>query len=152
MRLSVPAPVFHPGIACLHHDRAAHRIDDAGKFHQQAVARSLDEATAVLGDLRIEELAAQRFETFERAFLIHAHQPRIPRHIGGEDRGKAAGLAHCVSPAARRRPDSSSSRSSRLRKQIVRHEQQRYGAQPGDDRARFIEPPHMDVARRENAV
>jgi hypothetical protein len=42
-------------------------------------------------DPRIEELAAQRFEAFERAFLIRAHQPRIPRHIGGEDRGKPAG-------------------------------------------------------------
>jgi hypothetical protein len=39
----------------------------------------------VLGDLRVEKLAAQGFEAFERAFLIHPHQPRIPRHIGGED-------------------------------------------------------------------
>jgi hypothetical protein len=51
----------------LHRDRAAHGIDDAGKFHQQAVAGSLDDAAAVLGDLRIDELAAQRLEAFERA-------------------------------------------------------------------------------------
>ena len=48
----------------------------------------------MLGDLRIEKLAAQRFQAFERAFLVRPHQPRIPRHIGGENRGKAAGLAH----------------------------------------------------------
>ena len=48
----------------------------------------------MLGDLGIEELTAQRLEAFERAFLIRPHQPRIPRHIGGEDRSEAAGLAH----------------------------------------------------------
>ena len=29
----------------------------------------------VLGNLRIEELAAQGFEAFERAFLVRPHQP-----------------------------------------------------------------------------
>jgi hypothetical protein len=53
----------------------------------------------------MEELAAQRLEAFERAFLVRAHQPRIPRHIGGKDRGKTACLAHVPSPAASRRPD-----------------------------------------------
>ena len=42
----------------------------------------------MLGDFRIEELAAQRFEAFEPAVLVRPHQPRIPRHIGGEDRGE----------------------------------------------------------------
>ena len=45
----------------------------------------------MLGDFRIEELAAQRFEAFERALLVRSHQPRIPRHVGGEDRGEAGG-------------------------------------------------------------
>jgi hypothetical protein len=88
----------------LHRDRTAHRIDDAGKFHQQAVAGGLDKPPMVLGDFRIEELAAQRFEAFERAFLIRPHQPRVARHIGREDRSEAAGLAHVASPAAKRRP------------------------------------------------
>jgi len=43
----------------------------------------------VLGDLRIDELTTQRLEAFERAFLVRPHQPRIARHIGGEDRGEA---------------------------------------------------------------
>ena len=42
----------------------------------------------MLGDRRIEELAAQRLEAFERAFLVRPHQPRVACHIGGEDRGK----------------------------------------------------------------
>jgi hypothetical protein len=29
----------------------------------------------VLGDFRIDELAAQRFQAFERAFLVRPHQP-----------------------------------------------------------------------------
>ena len=58
------------GHRLLHRDRAARRIDDARKFHQHAVAGRLDDAAVLLGDLRIEELAAQRFEAFERAFLI----------------------------------------------------------------------------------
>src|SRR6202022_2455790 len=37
----------------LHRDCAAHRVDDARKLHQQAVAGGLDEAAVMLGDLRI---------------------------------------------------------------------------------------------------
>ena len=69
----------------------------------------------MLGDFRIEELAAQRFEAFEGAALIGADQPQITRHIGREDRRKPTGLAHVCSPAARRRPDRNSLRSSGLR-------------------------------------
>ena len=31
------------------------------------------DAALVLGDFRIEELAAERFEAFERAFLVRPH-------------------------------------------------------------------------------
>jgi hypothetical protein len=48
----------------------------------------------MLGDFRIEELMAQCFEAFERAFLVRPHQPRIPRDIGGQDRSEAAGGGH----------------------------------------------------------
>jgi hypothetical protein len=72
-------------------DRAAHRIDDAGKLHQQAVAGGLDDAAPVLGDLRLDQLAAQRFEAFERAFLVGPpsaantppHRRRGLRRAGG---------------------------------------------------------------------
>src|SRR5271170_6958975 len=67
------------GHRLLHRDRAAHRVDDARKLDQHAVAGGLDDAPVVLGNFRIEELAAQRLEAFERAFLVRSHQPRIPR-------------------------------------------------------------------------
>jgi len=107
-----------PGHCLLHCDRAAHRIDDTGKLHQHPVAGGLDDAALVFGDLRIDELIAQRLEALERAFLVRPHQPRIPRHIGGEDCGEAAGLAHAVSPAAMRKPSKYSSRCSAFRRKL----------------------------------
>ena len=43
---------------------------------------------------RIDQLPEMRFEAFVRAFLIHAHQPRVTRHIGGEDRSETADRRH----------------------------------------------------------
>jgi hypothetical protein len=63
------------GDRLLHLDREAHRVDDAGKLHQQAVAGGLDQAAAVLGDFRIEEFAPQRLQAFEGAALVSADQP-----------------------------------------------------------------------------
>jgi hypothetical protein len=63
------------------------------------------DAAVVLDDLRVDEVAAQRLEAFEGAFLVRPHQPRIPRDIGRKYRGEAAGLAHRSSPAASRRPE-----------------------------------------------
>ena len=51
---------------------------------QRARRPSLDNSAVVLGDLRIDQLAAQRFGSFEPAFLV--------RPISGKDRAKAAGL------------------------------------------------------------
>src|SRR5436190_511633 len=66
------------GIALVHAtldlDRAAHRVDDAGEFDQCAVAGGLDDAAAMLGDLRIDQRDAVRFQIAQRAFVIVAHQ------------------------------------------------------------------------------
>ena len=59
----------------------------------------------MLGDRRVDQFGAQRLQPRQRAFFVRAHQPRIARDIGGEDRGETAGRAHSVSPIARRRPD-----------------------------------------------
>jgi hypothetical protein len=59
-------------------------------FDQHAVASGLDDAPVMLPDFRVDEIAAVRLQAVEGAFLIRSHQPRITRHIGGEDRGKAA--------------------------------------------------------------
>jgi hypothetical protein len=45
----------------------------------------------MLADLRIIEFEEMRFDPFVRAFLVRPHQARIAHHIGGEDRGEAAG-------------------------------------------------------------
>jgi hypothetical protein len=35
-----------------------------------------------------------------RPLLVHSHQPRVTRHIGGEDRSQSAGRGHGeISPA-----------------------------------------------------
>jgi hypothetical protein len=64
----------------------AHRIDDAVEFDEQPVAGGVDDAALVLGDRRVDQPGAHRFEAPHRALLIGADQPRITRHIGGEDR------------------------------------------------------------------
>ena len=75
-------------------DCASDRVDDARKFHRQAVAGALDDGAVVLGDLGVDELAPQRLEAFERAFLVRFHQPRVARHIRGENGGEPAGRGH----------------------------------------------------------
>ncbi len=54
-----------------------------------------------------------------KSHCVRSHQPRIPRHIGGEDRCETAGLAQIASPAARRRPDRKSSRCSAFRRKVA---------------------------------
>jgi hypothetical protein len=90
--------------------RADRRFDpvDSDVAYADRFTRMLREAdhpslAMVPGDLRIKKPAAQRSEAFEGAALIGADQPRIARHIGSEDRGETAGLAHVSSPAAKRR-------------------------------------------------
>jgi hypothetical protein len=58
----------------------------------------------MLFDLRLNKLPEMRLEALVRAFLVCAHQARIARDIGGQDRGEAAGPAHMASLAAKRRP------------------------------------------------
>jgi hypothetical protein len=48
----------------------------------------------VLRDLRLNQLAEMRLEPLVRALLIRPHEARVPRHIGGEDRGEAADRGH----------------------------------------------------------
>jgi hypothetical protein len=59
-------------------------------FDQHAGASGLDDAPVMLPDFRVDEIAAVRLQAVEGAFLIRSHQPRVTRHIGGEDRRKAA--------------------------------------------------------------
>ncbi len=63
--------IDHPA---LHLGGAAHRIDDARKFRQQAVAGVLYGTTSVLPDLRIDQLREVRLDSLVRTFLIRSHQ------------------------------------------------------------------------------
>jgi hypothetical protein len=54
-----------------------------GNSIRTPVPGGLDDAAMVLNDLRFDQLAAVGLETGERAFLIRAHQARVPGDIGG---------------------------------------------------------------------
>src|SRR5205823_10830278 len=55
---------------------------------QHAVARGLDDAPLVLGDLAVDQLAPMRLEARERALLVGADQPRVTRDIRGKNGGE----------------------------------------------------------------
>jgi hypothetical protein len=65
----------------LNFDRAARRIDRAGEFHQQAVTGGLDDASAMLGNSRIDDGFSDGLEPGQRAFFVGAHQPAIASNI-----------------------------------------------------------------------
>ena len=57
----------------------------------------------MLGDERVSR-GALLTQCVHRALLVLSHQPRIPGHIGGEDRGKAANCSHSSGIPALRSP------------------------------------------------
>ena len=78
--------IGHQAVRALHRKRAMDRVDDAGEFHDGAVADQLDDPAVMGGDRGIEHHLAVLLEGGERAFLVDPHQPRIADHIGREDR------------------------------------------------------------------
>ena len=78
------------GQSRLHFRRASEGVDDAGEFDQQPVAGGLDDAAAMLGDLRIDYLGAERPQPAERPFLVGPDQSGITGNIGREDRCEPA--------------------------------------------------------------
>jgi hypothetical protein len=53
--------------------------------------------SAVVPDLRIDQLPELRLEPLVRPLLIRPHQARITGHVGGEDRSEAADRGHGLS-------------------------------------------------------
>ncbi len=72
--------------AALHLYGAAHCVHRAREFDQDAVASSLDDPAAMLGDLGIEVLAPKVVDTRERAFFVGAHEPAIAGNVASKDR------------------------------------------------------------------
>ena len=61
-----------------------------GNSHEDAVAHELDDAPAVLGDERLDELLAVRLEAVERAVLVALHQAGVADHVRRQDGGEPA--------------------------------------------------------------
>ena len=73
--------ILHP---LLHHDGAAHGIDDRGELDQHAVAGGLEDASAVLVDQRIDQFPPMSLENGEGLFLVRTAF-NVPRQINCTD-------------------------------------------------------------------
>src|SRR5262249_49323923 len=82
------------GHAPLNVDCATDRADDAGELGQEPVSGLLDDPAMVFGDLRVNQFPEVPPQPLVRALLIRPHQPRITRHVGGEDGSEAADRGH----------------------------------------------------------
>jgi hypothetical protein len=89
------APRIAPRCQLLQPDCALDGADHRAELDQHPVAGGLDDPPAMMGDERISG-GAMLPQCLGRARLVRPHQPRIARHIGGEDRGETAfdGLFH----------------------------------------------------------
>jgi hypothetical protein len=74
--------------------RAPHGIHHALELGKEPIAGVLYDPAPVLGDLRIDQVPEVRLEPLVGPLLICPHQARVPRHVGGEDCGKAASGGH----------------------------------------------------------
>ena len=105
------------GDAVLDRDRAFDGIDDARELDQGAVAHQLDDAAAVLGDQRLDEVLAQRLQARDRAGLVGRHRagcsrPR-PRPKSPRACVPRAGPRACLQPRRHNRQQSLSTANSR---------------------------------------
>ena len=71
-------------------DRALHGVHRAGKLDEDAVAQELDDAAAMLGYRRLEDIETAGLDGSQRAGLVALHEPAIADDVGGEDGGQAA--------------------------------------------------------------
>jgi hypothetical protein len=82
-------PLAHHG---LHSHRALDRIDYRGKLKQHAVPRGLHEAPPVLRHESIGNLAVFA-ERAGGAYLVEAHEARVPGNVSGDNCGEPASYA-----------------------------------------------------------
>jgi hypothetical protein len=85
------------GHAPLHLDGAPDGLNHARELGKEAVPGVLHDPAPVFGDLRLDQVPEVSLQAFVCPLLIHPHQARIPRHVGGKDRNEAADSGH-VSP------------------------------------------------------
>ncbi len=90
----------------------------AAELHEEAVARLLEQATGMAGDLGVDDLAPQRCQPRQGACFVSADQAREAHDIGDEDRSEAALRAHSGSPAMRS-PSTYILRNSALAAEVI---------------------------------
>ena len=92
------AVLRHAGIALdhavLHLDGAAHGVHHAAELDQRSIPCALDHAPVVHGDGRIDQVAAQCPQPCQGTIFVRAGEPAVPDHVGGQDGGQLAILAH----------------------------------------------------------
>ena len=101
--------------AVLHFDGAAHRVDHAAEFDDRAVAGALDDAAAMGGDGRVEQVAAKPSQARQRSVLVDVRKPRVADHVGDQDRRQLPGLTHGASRFAPSRRSLSRASANALR-------------------------------------
>jgi hypothetical protein len=83
-----------PGIAFDHaslpRNRAGDGLDYPREVDQNAVPGRLDDAPAMFANFGVDQFAPMRLHLRERAFLVGAHEPAVPRDVRGENGGQPA--------------------------------------------------------------
>src|SRR5271165_5215491 len=91
-----------PGVALhqsvLHLDGAPHRIDDAAKFDQNAVARALNHPAVMNRNDRVDQVASERAQPRQDAILVGAGKPREADDVGDQNCRQLSGYDHGVAP------------------------------------------------------
>jgi hypothetical protein len=82
-----PTLGLHSATDCIH---------DTRKFCQHAIAGGFKNAPVMLLNFRVNEFAAMRLETVERALLVGTHQARISCYIGDKYRGQTPDRSHSL--------------------------------------------------------
>ena len=77
---------------------AVHRVDNTPELDDRAVAGALDDASAMGGDSRVDQIAAEAAQARKCPVLVGSGKPRIADHVGHQDRGQFSGLAHGATP------------------------------------------------------
>ena len=74
------------GHAPLDRRGALDRIYNASELDQHAIAHELDDATVVLGDLRLDEIFAEGLQARVGPRLVARHEPAVADNVGGQNR------------------------------------------------------------------
>jgi len=74
-------------------DAAADSVDHAAELDDRAVAGALDDAAAMGGDRRVDEVAAEPSQTRERTILVGAGESAISDDVRNQDCGELTDFA-----------------------------------------------------------